>query len=236
MYEARRLVQRRGSSSCFRWSYRDRRKTLKLEEVLKILTKIVEEDETRPKSFHIGHVILAMIELDKEKPISREKLSSLLGLGGGAVRSLLTKLTLNHLVSITYRGIRLRGAGIDVSKKLKEAIVGPFEAELEYLGVDSHSVIFVIRGIESGKIKPLEIRDLVIRFGGTGATLCTYKEDKIEVPYVVDNLSKQSSHDYYEIKRLELNEGDAILVVSAPSSVSAKISGAAAIATTLQKL
>jgi hypothetical protein len=209
---------------------------LKLEEVLKVLIKVVEEDETRPRSFHIGHVVLAVFELDREKPISREKLSSLLGLGGGAIRSLLTRLNLNHLISITYRGIRLRGIGIEASKKLRETISGPFEVSLEYLSVDTYNVAFIIRGIEKEKFKPLGIRDLVVKFGGTGATLCTYREDKIEVPFVIDDLAKQSPHDYYTIKKLGLNEGDLILIVSAPSLVSAKVSGAAAIAITLQKI
>jgi len=75
-----------------------------------------------------------------------------------------------------------------------------------------------------------------VKFGGTGATLCTYREDKIEVPFVIDDLAKQSPHDYYTIKKLGLNEGDLILIVSAPSLVSAKVSGAAAIAITLQKI
>lgn len=209
---------------------------MKLEEVLKVLAKVIEEDETRPKSFHIGHVVLAIFELDREKPISREKLSNLLGLGGGAIRSLLTRLNLNHLVSITYHGIRLRGIGIESNKKLREAIGGPFEVSLEYLGVDTYNVVFIIRGIEKERFKPLEIRDLVVKFGGTGATLCVYREGKIEVPFVVDDLFKQSPHDYYVIKKLGLNEGDLILIVSAPSLVSAKVSGAAAIATALQRI
>lgn len=209
---------------------------MRLEEVLKVLTKVVEEDETHPKSFHIGHVVLAMFELDREKPISREKLSSLLGLGGGAIRSLLTRLSLNHLISITYRGIRLRGIGIEVSKKLRETINGPFEVELEYLSVDTYNVAFIIKSVDKEKFKPLEVRDLVVRFGGTGATLCIYKEDKIEVPFVIDNLARQSLHDYYRIKKLGPNEGDLILIVSAPSLTSAKVSGAAAIATTLQEM
>jgi len=209
---------------------------LKLGDVLRVLAKVIEEDETRPKSFHIGHVILAIIELDRERPISREKLSSLLGLGGGAVRSLLTRLNLNHLISITYRGIRLRGIGIEVSKKLKETISGPFEVELEYLNVDVYNVVFIIKGIAKEKFRPLEVRDLVVRFGGTGATLCTYREDKIEVPFVTDDLIKQSPHDYYRLKKLGLDEGNLILVISAPSLVSAKVSGAAAIATILQKI
>ncbi|MBO3763115.1 MAG: DUF4443 domain-containing protein [Thermoproteota archaeon] len=211
-------------------------KTLKLEDALKILAKVIEEDEIRPKSFHIGHVVLAMLELDREKPISREKLSSLLGLGGGAIRSLLTRLNLNHLISITYRGIRLRGVGIEINKKLRENIDGPFEVELEYLSVDAYDVAFIIKGLEKEKFKPLEIRDLVVRFGGTGATLCIYSKDKIEVPFVIDDLIKQSLHDYYQLKKLGLNEDNLILIVSAPSVVSAKVSGTAAIASILQKI
>jgi len=209
---------------------------MELKEALNILQNILKQDESRPKSFHIGHLVLAIIELSQEAPISREKLSNLLGLGSGAIRSLLLRLVMNHLVSVTSRGIRLKGTGIEISNTIKRCIRGPFEVELEYLRVDSMNVVFVIRDECGKKINPLKIRDLVVRYGGSGSTLCYFSNNKIEIPYVTSNLTELSSHDYFKIKKVGLNEGDTILVVSAPSVVSAKVSGAAAIAESLLEL
>jgi len=59
----------------------------------------------------------------------------------------------------------------------------------------------------------LKVRDNVVRLGGTGAVLLSYREGRVEIPYVAEDLKSVSSSDYGEICKISPREGDSIIIV-----------------------
>lgn len=201
---------------------------LRLSEALRILEAVAEQDPERPRSFHNGHVLLSIMALDPESPVSRDELQDRLGLGGGAVRSLITRLVMNHLLVASPRGMRLKGLGSKVKSELSQRIVGPTDVKLDYLRLDASNIAYLVRNTTVSATESVALRDSVVRYGGTGGTACLSKED-IAVPGVTENLEEVSRTDADALRRLKPACGDLIFISSAPSRAVASSSGAGAL-------
>jgi len=202
---------------------------LDLAEALKILRGIVRQDPERPRAFHAGHVLLSMLTMDPLTSISRGDLQSRLGLGGGSIRSLITRLTLNHLVVASPSGMRLKGLGSEIKEAVSSRITGPVDVTLNYLRIDAVSAAWVVKRLALSKAEAVKLRDAVVRYGGTGGTTCLVKGKTISVPGVTENLGDKSQADAIALRKLKPSDGDAILITYAPSKAVAASAGAAAL-------
>lgn len=201
---------------------------MKLSEALRILAAVAEQDPERPRSFHNGHVLLGVMALDSESPLSRGELQERLGLGGGAVRSLITRLTMNHLTVASPSGMRLKGLGSKVKSSVSDYIAGPTEVKLEYLRMDASNAAYVVKRTPVSVPESIALRDSVVRYGGTGGTACLFGENFV-VPGVTDDLEEISREDVDALRKLKPSRGDLIFISSAPSKAVAASSGAAAL-------
>ncbi|GEM_PF-1110675 len=203
--------------------------SLNLGEALRVLDGVVEQDPERPRSFHRGHVLLSVMTLEAEVGLSRGDLQVILGLGGGAIRSLISRLTMNHLTVASPSGMRLKGFGKKVKEAVAEEMRGPTEVELDYLRMDVSSVAYLVKSLHASEAESVRLRDAVVRYGGTGATTCAVKGTDISVPGVTDSLEGTSRTDALALKKLKPADGDAIFISSAPSKAVAASAGAAAL-------
>ena len=201
---------------------------LRPSEALRILEAVAEQDPERPRSFHNGHVLLSIMALDPELPMSRDELQDRLGLGGGAIRSLISRLVMNHLLVASPSGMRLKGLGSKVKSELSKRIVGPTDVKLDYLRLDVSNTAYLVRGTTVSAAESIVLRDSVVRYGGTGGTACISKGD-VAVPGVTESLEEISRTDVDALRKLKPGYGDLIFISSAPSRAVAASSGAAAL-------
>jgi hypothetical protein len=202
---------------------------LNIDEALRVLDGVVEQDPERPRSFHRGHVLLSIMTLEPEVGLSRSDLQITLGLGGGSIRSLISRLTMNHLTVASPSGMRLKGLGTKVKEAVVGMVRGPTEVKLDYLHMDVSNVAYLVKNLRTSEAESIRLRDTVVRYGGTGATTCSVSGAAISVPGVTESLEDTSRTDALVLKKLKPSDGDAIFVSSAPSRAVAAAAGAAAL-------
>lgn len=174
-----------------------------------ILKKMVKGFEKHPKDFNIGHVLLAMFYA--EDGLSRARLQELLGLGEGSVKSMVKYMKKHGLVSTSKAGSKLTRKGSSILRKIRLFVPKICGISLEYLSVGKINYAAILRGMKISEI--LRIRDMVIRLGGTGAVLLFYKEGRVEIPYVAEDLKSVSNSDYGNICGMGPQDGDSIIIV-----------------------
>jgi hypothetical protein len=184
--------------------------------------------------YHIGHSVMAVLHLSELKRVSRWGLSRLLGVSEGTVKTLIAYMQLAHIVATSSAGTSLSGFGFEVASALREVVASWREVKLFYLVTDAHSVAFRLMPANLKPLNPLALRDLVVKYGGTGSTLLTFSDGKFSIPFVSDDLASSSREDVEELKKLSPGDGDVLVVVSSRSVASAETSFAAALVNLLR--
>jgi predicted transcriptional regulator len=198
-----------------------------------ILEKITGEKAPGPSpTFSVFHMLRA-IELTAKKAIGRSKLAKELGVGEGAMRTMINRLKDAGLISTSKLGCTLTSKGLKVWNEYNTVFrrkVGIGKSELTL--ADYNFVILVKnRGhkVKSG----MEQRDAAIMVGGKGATTIMFKGKRLIIPSVSDNVAKDFPKAANQmIRLLRPEENDVIVVGSADSLVRAEY-GALAAAWTL---
>lgn len=178
---------------------------------------MVKEFEKHPKDFNIGHVILAMFYA--ENGLSRARLQELLDIGEGSVKSMIKYMKKHGLISTSKAGSKLTEKGVSMLSKIKVFVPKICKISLEYLSVGKINYAAILRGVKISEI--LRIRDMVVRFGGSGAVLLFYKNGYVEVPYVAKDLKSISDKDYDKVCEIGPREGDSIIIVGGEDKSSA---------------
>jgi predicted transcriptional regulator len=182
-----------------------------------VLRRMVKEFEKHPKDFNIGHILLTLFYA--EEGLSRARLQELLGLGEGSVRSIIRYMKKHELVSTSKAGSILTRKGMNIIRKIRVLVPKICRISLEYLSVGKVNYAALLRGVKISEI--LKVRDMVVRFGGTGAVFLFYKEGRVEIPYVVEDLKSVSNRDYAKICEIDPQEGDSIIIVGGEDKSSA---------------
>jgi len=184
-----------------------------------VLRKMVKELEKHPKDFNIGHILLTMFYA--EEGLSRARLQELLGLGGGSVKSIIKYMKKHKLVSTSRAGSSLTRKGMNIIRKMRVLVPKMCRINLEYLSVGKVNYAALLRGVKISISEILKMRDMVVRLGGTGVVFLFYKEGRVEIPYVVEDLKSVSNSDYVKICEIDPQEGDSIIIVGGEDKSSA---------------
>ncbi|MFQ6011633.1 MAG: DUF4443 domain-containing protein [Nitrososphaerales archaeon] len=168
-------------------------------------------------SFSMVDGIRAVMELGVDE-IGREKLAKNLGIGNGAVRTLIKRLERLGLLEKGPHGCRLTKKGQGVFGILKtKLMVG--EISGGPLSTDRYTKTLLIRGGANSVKMGLEQRDAAIREGATGATSLIFDSGR----FVIPGGSKDCEQDFPSLlwqklrKSLRPVDGDLIIVCSGRS-------------------
>ncbi len=150
--------------------------------------------------FNDYHLWKALYYLDEEDAIGRKKLASLLDIGEGSTRTIISLLQNHGIISINKSGIILTNNGVDLKKKtrmdlapmnIKELTIGEYNFAVRIPRV-AHMVTF---GCEE--------RDAAIEAGATGATTLVYINGKLMFPgseYHVDPTIETEIKSIFNLK------------------------------------
>lgn len=181
-------------------------------------------------TFGDHHVLLALLELGAAKSMGRLRLGRELGLGEGAVRNLLSRLRRRDIVTSDRRGCRLTRRGLRLYEQLRLVLRGPYPVQAGRLALDKYSCALLVRGGGAGVRFGIEQRDEGIKVGASGIVTLVYAKGKFAMPGGSgDCEADYGGPEWPELRRLLApEEGDAIIVSSAPSPVVAKLAALAA--------
>ena len=169
-------------------------------------------------AFTATHVSRAVMMMGDRGPIGRIELSRKLGLGEGAVRTIIKHLSASDFVVPAKEGCVLTQRGMALYKSLRSKLSEVHPVDARQLALDRASASVLIRGSSGVVRRGIEQRDAAIRAGATGACTLVYRNGKFVMPMGEREESTLVSHDllFEDLRRLfGPREGDVVTIVSA---------------------
>lgn len=204
----------------------------------KLLERLLEERAPGPSpSFSVFHLLKALELIAKKGPIGRGKISQELKTGEGATRTLIERLKDARLVAITKPGCSLTKKGEEVWNEFRSVFPQKIKLEKIDLTLAPYNVAVQIKD-RGDKVKAgVEQRDAAIMSGAKGATTLLFRNKKLVLPTISENVAKDFPLTHRQIsKLLKLEENDVVVIASADSWEKAEYGALAAAWTLIQDL
>ncbi len=201
-----------------------------------ISDKLVEVRRGAKPSYSRIEVIRALLTIRRAGLISRARLSEELGIGEGAVRSLLRRLNAMGVVEVIRSGCRLTDVGEEVVSVFSQHVTGPVELDLQDVWKHTNSAGLSVR--EGARVvgRGLEERDEAVRHGAEAAMVLVYRTGKVLMPELEDVTSHYPRFSEKIVFSLRPVENDCIIIAGASSYRSAESGALGAALSLLRKL
>ncbi|MEM0118071.1 MAG: DUF4443 domain-containing protein [Conexivisphaerales archaeon] len=187
------------------------RKSEGLKLWFEVLKQIAYAEAKGPSpSFDIADIILAMITIDNTF-IGRKRLALALGLGEGAIRTLISRLKESGLLETLASGCRLTSRGLQLNKEISSDI--SFFDPPSIIPTSLHLSGLVAKKLGRQVGKGLEERDAAVRAGADGAMILVVNEGRIIMPGVSD-LSVEHPDHYRALMQTAKPEEEDLLVIA----------------------
>ena len=150
--------------------------------------------------FNDYHLWKALYYLDDEESIGRKKLSSLLDIGEGSTRTIISLLQSHGIISINKSGIILTSTGMDLKKKTRMDLA---PISIKELTIGEYNFAARIPRLAHQVSYGCEERDAAIEAGATGATTLIYVNGKLIFPgseYRVDPTIEAEIKSVFNLK------------------------------------
>jgi biotin operon repressor len=199
------------------------------------LLRIAREKERGPiPSFTEPHLILAILFTGDSKLIGRQALARKVGLGEGAVRTILKRLKEDGYVDTIASGCYLTKKGTLAYKVLQRTI--PRITQLDSTGftVGKNQVAVLLRTRPTKLVYGVEQRDSAIKAGAAGATTYIIKDSKFQLPGGSKDCEKDFPSPVWKTLRTKLQplSGDILIVCGSDNEATSRL-GAISAAMTL---
>jgi len=189
------------------------------------LARIAELEEPGPMlSFSRFHVAKALFILGRGKAVGRNLLAQQLGIGPGAVRTLLRRLKEERLITTRRAGCSLTKKGQKLYNELRSRIPVFTLIRPGKIAAAPHCAVAVVRNTARSVSDGLAQRDAAIRAGGLGATTIIYEKGDFFMPPEKKPCSKKYPDPIWsQLESLGLQNGDIIILASANSDEKAEL-------------
>ena len=197
-----------------------------MHNVIKTLTQVADRyAPSRVISFDIAHVFKTLQLMSRNGRISRSLLTSELGLGEGAVKTLVKHLKMYNLVETSNGGMWMSDKGFRIYQKLEDTIPKEMEIPKCSIALGKYNYVVLIKGLESEIGSGIEQRDTAIKMGATGATTLLFQEGKFYMPgRNQDSLRSDLDIRNKMIQVLHPEDSDVIIIGSAEKKKVAEFS------------
>jgi predicted transcriptional regulator len=186
-------------------------------------------------AFTYLHVCNALLTIGDEGPIGRLALSRRLGLGEGAIRTIMKHLTQANIISTVREGCMLTKSGNRLYLGLRKKMSKVKPVNAGPLSLDKFNAAIVIRHAASQLKRGIEQRDAAVRAGATGACTLVLRRGEYLMPLSGEDDWRMGPKEPLAqvLERLfDAREGDVVAIVGATTENIAE-QGAMAAALTL---
>lgn len=149
--------------------------------------------------------------------MGRIQLSKRLGLGEGAIRTIIRHLSRAGLVKSTKKGCALTSKGLSLHKHLRMKLSRILVIDAGQLALDNSSAAILVRG-SSQKVKQgIEQRDAAVRVGATGACTLLMKHGRFVMPFGSEEMKMDLSESLTQelLNMFHPKQDDTIIIASA---------------------
>ncbi len=184
-------------------------------------------------SFTVFDLIRVLERIAEEEPIGRGRLARELGIGDGAIRTLIRRLRRSGLISTSKAGCSLTEEGKNIWKRIHKIIPYKIRLDKSELSLGEFNIAILVRGMGFKVKNGLEQRDAAVSAGAKGAVTLIFKRGRFILPPISNDADRDFPDITRQISRLmELRDGDVIIIGGADNPRSAEY-GALAAAWTL---
>jgi ribosomal protein S19E (S16A) len=181
-----------------------------------ILEKIVGETTIGPApTFSKLHVYKA-ITLLGNKTVGRNILARELGVGPGAIRTLIAKLKAAGLIKVESNGCRLTQKGQAIRELMIKRIPISKAVSVGRMSLSKFDHAVLVKNASAMIRSPIEHRDAAIVQGAKGATTIIFKNGKFALPGDTADCEKDYPNEVWKTLRQELKpqNGDVVIIAS----------------------
>lgn len=151
---------------------------------------LVQETPGPATSFTVFDLFKAIEILAEKQPIGRGKLSDFLELGEGTIRTLIGRLKNSGLISSSKYGCSLTDKGEEFWSMVKSVLPRKIILRNKEMAPALFGVAVLVRNFSYKVKKGLVQRDAAVRAGSEGATTLILKQNKLTIPTVSQDVSK----------------------------------------------
>lgn len=167
-------------------------------------------------SFTVFDLLRAIELIAKKEPIGRGKIADKLEIGEGAVRTLIGRLKDSKMIVTSKPGCSLTEKGSELWNEIQLIVPQKVRLMENDFTFAPYNVAVLVRGRSTKITHGLEQRDAAVAAGARGATTLVFKGNKLGVPMVSEDLSKDFPLAFNQITGLmRLEENDVVVIGSA---------------------
>ena len=164
-----------------------------------------------PRRFGDAHIYYLLMKLDKDKPISRLKLSETTGIGEGSIRKIISILKEWKAISINQTGMTISQEGLDLLQSIPVKLIDVKRSE--YV-VGAHQRGTLVRGVAEKITNGIYQRDKGIIAGASGASVFVIREGILIMP-LSWNMDTKDPDFAKELRSKGMEDGDVMVICGA---------------------
>ncbi|MDR2708102.1 MAG: DUF4443 domain-containing protein [Nitrososphaerota archaeon] len=196
----------------------------------KVITATTDKKAPGPTtSFTLFHIFCALEYLSRET-LGRNKLADKLGIGDGAIRTIINRLKSAELISTTKEGCVLTQSGQEVWRQFEQVFPKRSEMPKTEITPSEFNYGFMIRNHGDSIKSGIDQRDAAIIAGAKRAIVLIAKQSHLHVASVDQCIEKEYEDAAAEIlkKIAPQNDKDVIIIAGAETPLKAKTGAFAA--------
>lgn len=202
------------------------------------LARLLQNRNRKPQgpspTFERVHLLLAFLTIGESGGIGRHSLAARVGLGEGAVRTVLKRLREGGFANTDASGCHLTRGGQEAYSALIKKLSPMTAIEGSRLTMGAAQVAVSVRGGGGAVKSGIEQRDSAIGLGAAGATTYIVRGPRFTIPGGSDDCEKDFPSRSWKALREQLRpkDGDAVILCGSDKEETARL-GALAAALTL---
>jgi len=174
---------------------------------------MVEKAPGPAPSFTVFDLVKTMEIIAETRLIGRGRLSEELGLGEGATRTLIARLTDADLISTSKSGCSLTQKGEKAWQDIRAVLPQKAVLGRNELTFAPYNVAVLVRGRSENVRKGLEQRDAAVRAGARGAATLVFRDDRLLLPTISTDLAEAYPKAFSQVTSLmDLEDGDVVII------------------------
>jgi predicted transcriptional regulator len=201
-----------------------------MAQVFKTFNELIDEKRAPGPSpiFSVLHMLHA-IDLLAKQAIGRGKLAKELGLGEGAVRTMVRRLKRARLITTSEKGCSLTDDGRQLWNEYKAIFRKKVEIRKNELTLAEKNIAILVKNRGHKVGSGIQQRDAAIRVGAKGAITIKFSKGRMIIPTVSENITEEFPSAAKQIlNHLHPEENDAIVIGSADDPLTAEYGSLAA--------
>jgi hypothetical protein len=196
-----------------------------MQPLAKLLQILARNPQGPSPTFERAHLLLAFLTIGESGTIGRHLLAVRVGLGEGAVRTVLKRLREKGLADADASGCHLTREGRGAYSSLIKKLSPPVAVEGSRLTMGAAQVAVSVRGGGNAVKSGIEQRDSAIGVGAAGATTYVMWSSRFTIPSGSDDCERDFPSSAWAILRRKLKptNGDAIILCGSDTAETARI-------------